>query len=338
LSITGILNAENTRISATVAKNSPSLGSLGEAPLFISGTDKSYGLVGGINAGSGAVWLQSQRVDSTATAYGIALNPAGGDVGIGGENQGGYGLSVYKVSGGSGLRAASGANTFDVTINGADAYISNNVSGGTVKTWVGGTQITSASASGFSVTAGKLTTVAASATVSGSLNIPSGSGNTPVSGDLYNLSGVLTFHNGTAAKSIVCSDGALGTPTSGNLTNCTADGTNPVGTKNVPQNSQSTNYTLVLSDAGKHILHPSADTTARTITIPANSSVAFPIGTAITFVNQNGAGVMTIAITTDTLRFAGTVMTGSRSLAANGMATALKITATEWIISGAGIS
>lgn len=106
----------------------------------------------------------------------------------------------------------------------------------------------------------------------------------------------------------------------------------------IPQNSQSTAYTAVLADAGKHILHPSADTTARIFTIPANSSVAYPIGTALSFVNQNAAGIVTIAITTDTMRLAGAGTTGSRTLAANGMATALKITSTEWIISGTGLT
>lgn len=107
---------------------------------------------------------------------------------------------------------------------------------------------------------------------------------------------------------------------------------------NMRQNSQSAAYTLVATDAEKHIFHPSADTTARVWTIPANASVPFPIGTMITFVNQNGAGVITIAITTDTLRFAGSGSTGSRTLAANGLVTALKVTTTEWIISGAGLS
>lgn len=98
------------------------------------------------------------------------------------------------------------------------------------------------------------------------------------------------------------------------------------------QNSQSVAYGILLTDAGKHILHPSADTSARTWTIPANSAVAFPIGTEITFVNQNAGGVVTIAITTDTMRLAGAGTTGSRTLAANGIAVALKLTATEWII------
>lgn len=110
------------------------------------------------------------------------------------------------------------------------------------------------------------------------------------------------------------------------------------GTASINQNSKSAAYTLVLGDANKHLLHPSADTTARTFTIPANSSVSFPIGTAVTFVNQNGAGTLTIAITTDTLRLAGPGTTGSRTLAANGIATALKVTSTEWIISGTGLT
>jgi hypothetical protein len=106
----------------------------------------------------------------------------------------------------------------------------------------------------------------------------------------------------------------------------------------LPQTAQSTAYTLVLADAGKHILHPSADTTARTFTIPENGSVAYPVGTAITFVNEASAGVMTIAITTDTMRLAGAGTTGSRTLAANGIATALKITPTSWIIYGTGLT
>lgn len=106
-------------------------------------------------------------------------------------------------------------------------------------------------------------------------------------------------------------------------------------TKGIPQNSQSAAYTLVLADAGKHLLHPATDNNARTFTIPANSSVAFPIGTTIFFVNE--INTVTIAITTDTLTFANDNTTGSRTLAAGGVATAIKITATKWIISGAGV-
>jgi hypothetical protein len=109
-------------------------------------------------------------------------------------------------------------------------------------------------------------------------------------------------------------------------------------TSQFPQNSQSAAYTLIGTDAGKHLLHPSADTTARVWTIPANASVDYPIGTTVTFVNQASGGVITISITTDTMRLAGAGTTGSRTLAANGVATALKLTATEWIIYGTGLT
>lgn len=106
----------------------------------------------------------------------------------------------------------------------------------------------------------------------------------------------------------------------------------------IRQNSQSAAYTTVLTDGGKHILHPAADTTARTFTIDSNANVAYPIGTAITFVNEHGAGVITIAITSDTMRLAGAGTTGSRTLAQDGIATALKVAATKWNISGTGLT
>jgi len=109
-----------------------------------------------------------------------------------------------------------------------------------------------------------------------------------------------------------------------------------VGYLNMPQQSKSANYTLVLGDAGKHIYHPSSDNNARTFTIPANGSVAYPVGTVVTFVNE--INTVTIAITTDTLTLAGAGSTGSRTLAANGIATAIKVASTKWVISGTGLT
>jgi len=158
------------------------------------------------------------------------------------------------------------------------------------------------------------------------------------------VTGTATFNSAVVMSSTlsVANTATLGVVTgstiSGSANTFTVDGTVSVGYLSIPQNSQSAAYTLVAADAGKHILHPSADTTARTFTIPANGSVPFPIGTAITFINQNGAGVVTIAITTDTMRLSPAGTTGSRTLAANGSATCIKITSTEWLISGSGLT
>ena len=106
--------------------------------------------------------------------------------------------------------------------------------------------------------------------------------------------------------------------------------TDNIGYLNIPQNKQNTAYGLVIWDAWKHIYHD--DATARTYTIPANSSVSFPIWTAITFVN-NWSGAVTIAITTDTMYLSWAWTTWSRTLAQYGVATAIKIDTTKWIIS-----
>jgi hypothetical protein len=128
----------------------------------------------------------------------------------------------------------------------------------------------------------------------------------------------------------------LGTPTSGTLSSCTVDGTDAVGFRNTPVNSQSADYTLVLADSGKTIFHPVADDNARTFTIPANSSVAYAVGTVVSFVNLQNT--ITIAITTDTMYLANDGATGSRTLAEYGMASAMKVDSTSWIISGNGLT
>jgi hypothetical protein len=107
-----------------------------------------------------------------------------------------------------------------------------------------------------------------------------------------------------------------------------------VGYMGLPQNSTGTT-TLSISDAGKHIY---ITTSSQTITIPANSSVPYPIGTAITFIAGPSATTVTIAITSDTMRLAGAGTTGSRTLAAHGMATAVKVAATTWYINGTGLT
>lgn len=104
------------------------------------------------------------------------------------------------------------------------------------------------------------------------------------------------------------------------------------GYKIIPQNSQTSSYTLVLTDQGKQI-----SITTGGVVIPANSSVAFPTGTAVVIYN-NSSSPQNISITTDTLRFAGTTNTGTRTLAAYGLATLMKVGSTTWVISGTGVS
>lgn len=107
-----------------------------------------------------------------------------------------------------------------------------------------------------------------------------------------------------------------------------------IGYKGIPQNAQSGNYTLVLTDAGKEIYYNGAG--GHTYTIPANASVAFPIGSFCSVFNPGAA--LTIAITSDTLVWVGPGSTGSRTLAQYGLAFLYKYATTNWRVSGVGLS
>ena len=70
--------------------------------------------------------------------------------------------------------------------------------------------------------------------------------------------------------------------------------TGPSGDPGLVINSQTVSYTLVLSDASKLVEINSGS--ANNLTVPLNSSVAFPIGTQISLL-QVGAGQMTVVAT-----------------------------------------
>lgn len=108
-----------------------------------------------------------------------------------------------------------------------------------------------------------------------------------------------------------------------------------IGWRDCPQNVQDATYSFALADRGKNVHHTSGS--GHTWTIPANGSVAFPVGTSIVLTNI-GSGAITVAITTDTLYWAGLGTTGSRTLSQYGMATLVKISSTAWMISGTGVS
>jgi hypothetical protein len=105
-----------------------------------------------------------------------------------------------------------------------------------------------------------------------------------------------------------------------------------IGYLNIPINSQAGSYAAVAADSGKAIVCVAGST----ITIPSGATFTPAAGTVITIINSSG-GNATIACAT-TMTQAGTTNTGSRTLAANGMATAISYDGVNWIINGAGLT
>ena len=148
----------------------------------------------------------------------------------------------------------------------------------------------------------------------------------------YGITDALSSATAASTYAPIASPTFTGTPLIPD--NATASVNYAVGYREAPQNSQTANYQLVLADRGKSIL---MNGTSLTLTIPANSAVAFPVGTVVIIVNLN-ATALSIAITTDTLTLANSTTTGTRTLARNGLATCVKMGSTSWLISGAGLT
>lgn len=150
------------------------------------------------------------------------------------------------------------------------------------------------------------------------------------------INSTATTVNFAAGATSALNIGASGAPITGFASTATTSSTaSSIGYLGLPQSATATTATLAIGDAGKHIY---VTTASQTITIPANGTVAYPIGTTITFIAGSSATAVSIAIATDTMRLAGGALTGTRTLAANGMATAVKVAATTWYINGTGLT
>jgi hypothetical protein len=124
----------------------------------------------------------------------------------------------------------------------------------------------------------------------------------------------------------------------GNVTpqdpNTNADAAKSVGYVGLPQIILSTGVLeITKAHAGKHIY---VTNSGQIIRIPSNSAIPLEIGTTIVVINANFTS--TIEITSDTLRLAGSGTTGTRTVAAWGVATIVKITSTSWIAYGTALS
>ena len=97
----------------------------------------------------------------------------------------------------------------------------------------------------------------------------------------------------------------------------------------IPANSQTTGYTFVVGDAGKHI-----SITTGGVTVPSG---IFAVGDVVSVYNNSGSNQTITQGTSVTLRQAGTASTGNRTLAQYGIATVLCVASNTFVITGTGL-
>ena len=308
-----------TRLQVTAGGtlNAPVLGSATGAPFYVTNSDSAYGLLVGANASDGHVWLQAQRTDGTATATNITLNEAGGNVGIGATTPG----AKLDVAGNILLSSA----TPTITFNSGGGFISNAGAANTVA-------ISTSATERFRIaSAGQWGLGGANYGSSGQVLTSQGASAAPIwstvaTGTVTSVAGTGSV-NGLTLTGTVTSSGniTLGGSVTSVASGATIDGIT-IGYRNIPRST--TSGTATTADVGK-VIAVSAG-----ITIP-NST--FAAGDAISIYNDS-ASAITITAGVTTLRLAGTTTTGNRTLAARGMATIWFNSATEAVISGAGVT
>jgi hypothetical protein len=99
--------------------------------------------------------------------------------------------------------------------------------------------------------------------------------------------------------------------------------------RTIVQNSKATSYSLLATDAGKHIYTDSG------VTVPSG---VFSVGQAVSIVNNSTSSITITQGGSVTMYLAGTSTTGNRTLAQKGLATVLCVASNTFIIVGGGLS
>lgn len=100
--------------------------------------------------------------------------------------------------------------------------------------------------------------------------------------------------------------------------------------RSVPQNAQTTGYTLIASDNGKHI-----SITTGGVTVPSG---VFSAGDVISIYNNSGSSQTITQGGSVTMYLAGTATTGNRTLAQRGLVTVLCVASNTFVINGGGLT
>ena len=297
-------NVSGSAATATTATSATTAGTVTTAaqPNITSvGTLTSVTVTGNVDAGNVNATLIGEvtgNVSGTAATVTTAAQPNITSVGT---------LSSVTVTGNVSAGNVNATIVGDVTGN-LTGEVTGNVSGSAATATTAGTVTTAAQPNITSV--GTLTSVTVTGNVAGG-NLTTG--------------GQVTATGNITGGNIIATGNIVGTTNGFDI-----------GYLEIPQVTLSANTTPALTDSGKHFYSTTAGNLS--ITIPSNSNVAFPIGSAATIVVEAAGNVIIDKESGVSLYLAGNSTDAGRVVSTYGMATIMKVATNTWFISGSGVA
>ena len=278
--------------------------------------------------------LVTTNISSDILNVGTGITMYGGTVGIvSAVSFFGDGSNLTGVSGGTTRTVNRYTATADQTLFPASGTISYNV--GYVDVFINGTKLDSTE---FTASNGTTVTLTTGATVDDIVELVAFS-DVSISGGASSVVVVDESSDTTCFPLFVtAATGDLAPKSGSNLTFNASTGnlsativSDASGSlRNLPQNAQTSAYTLVASDTGKHI-----SITTGGVTVPSG---IFSVGDIVTIYNNSGSSQTITQGSSVTLRQSGTSNTGNRSLDQYGVSTLMCVASNVFVISGSGLS